>query len=153
MYFISENISSHKSSAIEKLIREKSLRRNLLIDITNSSNYSSEENKHFFAKESSKIISLVRIRSVFERILPRIIIVFEKYNFEKYRLRLSILSIALFSFLLLALFINIYYISTGEKGFTDVVLLTAVLILYIIFFFLEYYLTKRILNSILEKDS
>jgi len=152
IYFKTKNITSVNSELIEKSIRKVSLKRVIHLDFKSTTNHYGE-NKLFLGYESNDAFHISRLRFLFERILPKVIIRFDKLTgFTEYKIRVSLFSSILFLFLLFDTLINIYNsIKSGnlENIFGIVSLLFG---LYIILIAIEIKLTERIINKTIRPD-
>jgi len=77
---------------IEKGIRRHSIEKFYNLDIIKSTVLIESDERFFLGLENANSLKLLRIRSVLEFFLPKLIIKFDKNNFSKYSLRFSIMS-------------------------------------------------------------
>jgi len=100
IYFKTKNITSINSEIIEKSIRKAALKRSIHLDFKSTANHYGE-NKLFLGYESNEALYISRLRFLFERILPKVIIRYDKLTgFAEYKIRLSLFSSILFMYLL-----------------------------------------------------
>ena len=153
LYFKTNSITSINSEQIEKSIRKVSLKRFIHLDFKSTVNHYGE-NKLFLGYESNGALYISRLRFLFEIILPKVIIRFDKLTgFAEYKIRLALFSSTIFVFLLFDTLINIYYsIKSGniENIFHIVNLL---FVLYIILIAIEIRLTEKIINKTIKPDT
>ena len=153
-YLFKRNLNEVTGEDVEKTIRANSARRKSSLDVHSSSTFIRQE-KYFLAFENQDGISITRIRTPFEKILPKLILYFPKDNFTTYKIRLGLASFLLGALLVFSLLIQILsatkYLSISSE-IIDV-------LIFIIFFFglalLELKLTlnalRRAINNLSKK--
>ena len=147
LYFKKINIDEPNSDKIERNIRLFSLKRHTSLDFKSASTYVSEPNKFFLGYENNKRIDLLRITTPFEKLLPKIIVTFNKENFNQYNLRLKSISMILFALLSIALILNLYYSIKSGKLESD---FSMILFLNLIFYILAY-VEFKLVNKKIKK--
>lgn len=102
---------------VEDAIRKFSLKRHGSLDLKQSSSYISEDNKYFLGQETDRYIKITRLRTPFENLFPKIILRFDKSNFNSFKIRYSFPSNLVFAVLTIAVFVNFTnFISSGRLG-------------------------------------
>lgn len=150
IYFQKTELPDISPEWIEKIIRESSSKRHSSLDLLSSSTCIKEE-KHFFGTEKDKFIKIIRMRTPFERILPRIIARFDKSDFGSYKIRLSLLSFLISIFLSIAIVLNIAYSIINKHWESNVVSVFAVSSIYFLLIMIEIKLTKRKINTLIKR--
>lgn len=89
MYFKRIKITELSTEKIEKNVRLLSLKRHTSLDFKSATTYVAEPNKFFLGYENDRKIDLLRIITPFERLLPKIIVTFDKTNFQEYKFNLN----------------------------------------------------------------
>ncbi|WP_276965538.1 hypothetical protein [Chryseobacterium sp.] len=84
---------------IDEAIRKNSKRSSMILDLANTSSYTSD-GKLFYGREFKNRIEVTRIKTLFSKVLPTLIIVFKKNDFQNPNLRLSFFGYIWFSILL-----------------------------------------------------
>lgn len=143
MYFKRISITKFSAEKIEKNVRLLSLKRHTSLDFKSASTYVAEPNKFFIGYENDRKIDLLRIITPFERLLPKIIVTFDKTNFQEYKLRLKLISMVILILLTIGLILNLVYSIQNGRLESD---LGSILIVNIIFYsllFIEYKIVKR----------
>ena len=147
-----KKVSAFPSNIIEKSIRKYSIKSNGSLDLIGASTYIRSNDKFFYGKENNKSIQITRIKYPFENILPKFIIVFNKDDYKNYNVRLGYLSIILFSFFALLIFLIIsLFIYQNRFDIEDILWPFSLLFAFFGLSYLEYHLTLKRLNYILEK--
>ena len=141
------------SNIIEKSIRKYSIKSNGSLDLIGASTYIRNNDKFFYGKENNNSIQITRIKYPFENILPKIIIIFNKEDYKNYNIRLGYLSIILFSCFLAFIFLLIsLFIYQNRFDIDDILWPFSLLFAFFGLSYLEYNLTLKKLNYILEKE-
>ena len=109
MYFKRIKITALSTEKIENNVRLLSLRRHTHLDFKSASTYIAEPNKFFLGYENDRKIDLLRIITPFERLLPKIIVTFDKTNFQEYKLRLKLISLIILILLTIGLVFNLVF--------------------------------------------
>jgi hypothetical protein len=149
IYFQKIELQDISQGLVEKKIRESSFKRHSSLDLLSSSTYVNEE-KHFLGIESDKFINIIRIRTPFERLLPRIIVRFDKDDFSFYKIRLSLLSFLISIFLSTAIVLNIMYSIINGHLESDILSVFAISLIYLLLIMIEIKLTKREINKTIK---
>jgi len=151
LYFRTITFEHIEGQLVEKAIRQYTVKRHTPLDLQSSATYIGTE-KLFLGRENEKSIQLTRIRSPFERLLPRLIISFDNQaTFTQYKIRYSLLSNIAFIFLASALIANIIYWLSGYPDENGII---PVLLLFAIFLFLtslELRFTKSRLKTAIDR--
>ena len=92
IYFKKVNLNGADRQRIETAIRQFAVKRNTSLDFQSSATCIRQE-KYFLGLESESNLTLTRIRTPFERLLPKLIFQFSKEDFNKYKVRFSFVSI------------------------------------------------------------
>jgi len=143
LYFKRISITKFSAEKIEKNVRLLSLKRHTSLDFKSATTYLAEPNKFFLGYENDRKIDLLRIITPFERLLPKIIVTFDKTNFQEYKLRLKLISMVILILLTIGLILNLVYSIQNRRLESD---LGSILIVNIIFYsllFIEYKIVKR----------
>ena len=132
---------------IDKAIRENSKRSPMILDLANTASWIPEE-KLFYAREFKNKIELARTKTPLTSVLPSVIVVFKKDNLKEPKFRLSFLGILL-SLLLVTLFLFIIIKKIVDPNFQgDLVFSLFLLLLFGSLLFIEFMLTKKVLNKL-----
>jgi hypothetical protein len=136
---------------IENSIRQFTSKSQGSIDVVSCLTYIKDKNKFFFGNESDNVIKITRIKFPFEGFLPKIIFVFDKNNFQNYKIRLGLVSVILLSFLIL-LEVFVIIISLIRKEY-EVIINSLPILLFIplILIFIEYKISIKKLKFIIDK--
>lgn len=105
-FYIDTTITSED---IENAMRNRSLKRTTSLDMKSSTSYAGTDGKYFLGYEKEKSIDFLRIRSPFEFFLPKILIKFDKENFNKYTLRFDTISTIICMLILLSIVLTLFY--------------------------------------------
>lgn len=117
IYFKTIYFQKDEKRVIEKAIRKFSLKRHSSLDLQSSSSYITEDGKYFLGQETEKYIRTTRFRTPFEKLLPKLILRFNKNDFESYQIRFSFPSNLIFLVLVIAILLNFFkFISSGRLG-------------------------------------
>lgn len=145
MYFKKVTIPELNSEKIERNIRLFTLKRHTSLDLKSGSTYIAEPNKFFLGYENNTRIDLLRISTPFERLLPKIIVSFNKNNFNEYRLRFQLLSMILIVVLSAGLLMTIYHSIKSKNLESDFFSIFSLNLIFYLLAFVEYKLvTKKI---------
>lgn len=151
MYFKKVTIPELKVEKIERNIRLFTLKRHTSLDLKSGSTYIPEPNKFFLGHENNSRIDLLRISTPFERVLPKIIVTFNKSNFKEYKLRLQLLSMILIVVLSAGLIMTIYHSIKSKNLESDFLFILSLNLIFYLLAFVEYKLVtkkiERVINS------
>jgi hypothetical protein len=147
LYFKKINIPELSSEKIERNIRLLSLKRHTSLDFKYVSTYINEPNKFFLGYENKNRIDLLRISSPFEKLLPKMIVTFEKNNFKSYKLRFKLISMILIILLTTVMILNIFYSIKSGKLESDFILILFLNLTFYLLAFVEY----KLVNKKIEK--
>jgi len=150
LYFKEINIPELSSEKIEQNIRLLSLKRHTSLDFKYVSTYINEPNKFFLGYENKNRIDLLRISSPFEKLLPKIIVTFEKNNFKNYKLRFKLISMILIILLTTALILNIFYSIKSGKMESDFLLILFLNLTFYLLAFIEYKLVSKKIDKVIN---
>ena len=132
---------------IDEAIRKNSKRSSMILDLANTSSYTND-GKLFYGREFKNRIEVTRIKTLFSKILPTLIIVFKKNDLQNPKLRLSFFGYIWFSIL------SLLFLFTIIKKIIDPYLQgdLAFAILLVAFFYslfgIEFYLTRKVFNRL-----
>ncbi len=150
LYFKSIVLETHDGQAVENAIRQFSAKRHTSLDLQSSASYISDH-KVFLGLENDTNIRITRVRSPFERFLPKLIVRFDKADgFNCYRIRLSLLPNLMFLFLTIAIILNVIGSLTNGRLESDLPSILALYLTFVALILLEITLTKRRLSAILK---
>lgn len=148
--FKSVTIDNVSAQVVETAIRKFTARRHTPLDLQSSSTYVSTEN-FFLGLEKKKSIEITRIRSPFERLLPKIVIKFDKeIGFTRYKIRYTFLSFLLLIVLSLGMILNVIYFVTNSEREVDFPTLAISSSLFLLLSFFEINLTKAKLQRAID---
>lgn len=117
IYIKTINIQKIDNQLIEKALRSFSLKRHGSLDLKQSSSYITEDNKYFLGSETDSYIKITRLRTPFENILPKLILRFDKRDFNAYQIRFSFPSNLIYVTLIIAIVLNLAkLIISGQLG-------------------------------------
>jgi hypothetical protein len=117
IYIKTINITKIDNLLIEKAIRSFSLKRHGSLDLKQSSSYITEDNKFFLGSETDSYIKITRFRTPFENLLPKLILRFDKRDFNVYQIRFSFPSNLIYAILIIAIVLNLAkLIISGQFG-------------------------------------
>lgn len=137
--FLSEN---------ENKIRRYSSKRYTSLDLTGSS-YHIKDDKCFLGFEGKNDVDITRIRTLFERVLPKLIVSFPKdKGFSVYRMRYSLLSTVVFCVLLFGLLEGIFTLVTEQEWSSDFLTIAVLFLGFILLTFLEMRLTRQLIDKV-----
>ena len=143
MYFKRIKITALSTEKIENNVRLLSLRRHTHLDFKSASTYIAEPNKFFLGYENDRKIDLLRIITPFERLLPKIIVTFDKTNFQEYKLRLKLISLIILILLTIGLVFNLVFSIQNGRLESDLRSIVIVNLIFYLLLFVEYKLVKR----------
>lgn len=150
MYFKKVTIPHLNSDKIERNIRLFSLKRHTSLDLKSGSTYIPEPNKFFLGYENNTRIDLLRIATPFERLLPKIIVTFNKNNFKEYKLRLQLLSMILIVVLSAGLIMTIYHSINSNNLESDLLYILSLNLIFYLLAFVEYKLVTKKIERIIN---
>jgi len=146
-YFKNVLIDNASGQIAENAIRQFSLKRNTPLDFQ-SAESDIDTGKYFIGLESKNDIKISRIRTSFERLLPKLIVSFPKdKGFTCYKIRYSLWSSLLAFFFIAAILANAFFSIRDQRladNFQQVLLWLAV-------FFLLTYFELRLTNRRIQK--
>ena len=150
IYFIKGKIHTDKDSGeTETALRRVAIRRHIPLD-WHSSAAVSFDRKYFLGYENKDSLQLMRIRRYFQRLMPKLIVRFEKKgDFSMYRIRLSLVSTIIFGLLCILLVLNLTYLARGESP-EDLLSVFFAFCAFIVLAFLELFLTRRTLSMAMQ---
>lgn len=133
---------------IEETVRLYSKKKSMVLDLVNTTSWLTEKDKLFYGRESKNKVEITRMKTPFTGLLPNLIIVFKKGDFQNPKIRLTIFGYLLFSILtLLFLFVATNKILNSEfEG--DLVFSIFLLIAFLIVLLIEFILTKRAISQL-----
>ena len=151
MYFRKVTIPELNSEKIERNIRLFTLKRHTSLDLKSGSTYIPEPNKYFLGFENNTRIDLLTISTPFERLLPKLIVSFNKNNFNEYRLRFQLLSMILIVVLSVGLLMTIYHSIKSKNLESDFWFILSLNLTFYLLAFVEYKFVakkiERVINS------
>ncbi|MGS0748026.1 hypothetical protein [Halpernia sp. GG3] len=147
------DLKSSSSQSIENFLREYSIRKGKMIEFASNSGYQKITDKYFFANENDKYFEATRIKYPFENILPRLILKIDKSNFQKIKVRYSLISgiYIFFLYLILFLFLGFTIFKNNFNG--DVSFILILILIQFLTTLLEYKLTFKTVNKIVNSTS
>ena len=92
-----------------------SIKKHTNLEFHSSASYIPFENKLFLGYESGKKVLLTRIRTPFERLLPKLTIVFAEDDFSSCRIKYSLQPFLLLLLISITIIVNIYYLILSRK--------------------------------------
>lgn len=149
IYFQKINLQHLPQEQIEKKIRAFSSKRHSSLDLQSSSTYINDEKK-FLGLENENYLKIVRIRTPFERYLPRIIVRFDKNDFSFYSIRLCLVSFIITFILTFGMILNIVYSIINKQWESDFLSVLILSLFYLFLISIEIKLTKRRINLIIK---
>ena len=151
IYFRKNTITGYTPEEIERGIRKFSFRRHIRLDFHSSVSYMTGD-KYFYGVETSKDIQLTRIRTPFERFLPKLIFSFSKKDeFIVYRVRYAYSSLIGLFFLLSAAVFNLIYAFNTSWIDAGSLIVAGLMAIFLALTVLESEITRlRILKAILK---
>ncbi|SDY11399.1 hypothetical protein SAMN05444411_1282 [Lutibacter oricola] len=145
IYFITSKMPNYDKSIIEKTIRKISSKKHLSLDVLSKIENTHIENKYFYGLENDTQLKITRIRSYFEKIFPRIIIRFDKKDFNTFYLRFNLLTTFFLLFMIISVIMNIIYSIESKSIDKDLITLTIISFGFVILSVREYKLLIKIL--------
>lgn len=107
-------IAPFKSDFIEKSILDKTIRTKKSLEYFSPASWEGQT-KFFYGKENESQIFLTRTKTPIERILfPKAVVEFDKNDFTKYKIRLSLLGYLVGLLILVSVFGNLFFASWEE---------------------------------------
>jgi len=150
-YFTQTSFDNLQSGTIESAVRAYSSKRHTSLDLNSSSSYIKED-KYFLGLDGKNDLQITRIRTPFERFLPKLIVSFSKErHFETYRIRYSILPAILFFFLTFSVLASIFYLVYERETENDVLSTLGIFTIFLILTFIEIKLTKQKIDRAIDK--
>ena len=143
IYFYKVLLDETDTDLIEKGIRSHSIEKYYNLDILKSTVLVESKDRFFWGLEKKKSMKLLRIRSVIEFFLPKLIIKFDKNDFTKYSLRFSTLSLIIVIAMLIGFITAIFDTISNTPNFEPIV---TSFIFIISFYFLTRF-EMRIINK------
>jgi hypothetical protein len=150
MYFKKVAIPELNAEKIERNIRLFTLKRHTSLDLKSGSTYIPEPNKFFLGRENNTRIDLLRITTPFERLLPKLIVSFNKNNFNEYRLRFKLLSMILAIILLVGLLMTIYHSIKSKNLESDFLFILSLNLTFYLLAFVEYKLVTKKIDRVIK---
>lgn len=142
IYFAQIAIDNFSPPKTENAIRSFSVKRHTSLDLKSSSSYINVD-KYFLGLEGDDDLKITRIRTPFERFLPKVIVSFPKdRKFKIFKIRYSILSTFIFIILLIAVLQSVFSIIVDKEFKNEVLLLTIFFMIFIGLTVAEIKLTK-----------
>ena len=144
------NLKFSNSQSVEDAFRKYSIRKGKMIEFASNSGYQKITNKYFFANENDKYFEAARIKYPFENLLPRLILKIDKSNFQKIKIRFSIISGLYFCILysILLLFLGFIIFSKNFSG--NISFILVLIFIQFLTTILEYKLTLKTINKIIK---
>ena len=151
-YFKTINIKKSNNQEIENTIRKYALKRNFSLDLSFSTS-DINEHKLFLGLEDEKTLKFTRIRTSFERILPKIILKFDKtIGFTKFKVRFCLITSFLLCLIILSSLFSIYNSIQTKQLESDLYDSFFLLLIFFLLTLLEIYITKSRINKILNNE-
>ncbi len=151
LYFSKVTLAEIDGTKVEAAIRKFAAKRHASLDLQSSATKIGTE-KLFLGLENEKSIQVTRLRSTFERFLPKLIISFDKAKgFSEYRIRFSLLSNIVIAFILVAIVFNVVYLVDNQQADSDMASVFVYFFLFFFFTLVELRLTKAKLKSAIIK--
>jgi hypothetical protein len=154
LYFKTVHLNSNNYEAVENALRKHSWKRGSSLDFQSSASLASDD-KFFLGVEDEVCLRFTRLRTPFERFLPKIILAYPKSIQDSlaYRIRLSFLPSVLFVLLTIALVLNIIFSITEMRIDTDLPKVFFLFVVFILLTFFEIYLTERRVKKIFKIEN
>ena len=151
LYFNKVILAEIDGTKVEAAIRKFAAKRHASLDLQSSSTKIGTE-KLFLGLENEKSIQVTRLRSTFERFLPKLIIKFDKAKgFSEYRIRFSLLSNIVIAFMLIAVLFNVIYLVNNQEVDSEMASVFVYFFLFLLLTLVELRLTKAKLKSTIIK--
>lgn len=152
VYFKTKTIDNYETERIENAVRKFSLKRHASLDFISTATYETDNEKYFLGSENDTYLKIVRLRTPFERILPKLILRFNKKNFSEFQIRYSLISFIVFILLVTAFLSGLYQMIIHKQTDIDFVLINVLLIIFALMTSLEFVLTRRKLFKAISKS-
>jgi len=151
LYFRKVTLNEVNGTKVEAAIRKFTARRHTSLDLQSSSTDIWTE-KLFLGLENENSIQVTRIRTSFERLLPKLIVRFDKERgFSEYRIRYSLISNSVFAFITLAIVLNVVYSLINLQIEGDISTIFTFFILFLFLTVVELRLTNaRLIKAIVK---
>lgn len=150
IYFKTISILNSDNETIENSIRKYSLKRHGKLDMKQSSSYITEDDKYFLGAETEKYLTITRLRTPFENVLPKLIVRFEKNNFKIYKIRYSFPSNLIYATLILSIILNIVHLIVSGSIGGNISFVILISIVFILMTLIEVKFTTRRINKVIE---
>lgn len=138
------------SQQTETAIRAGSLKRHTSLDFNSGSSWIRED-QYFLGQESDTALRLTRLRTSFERLLPKIIIRFNKdSSFSTYQVRYGLFSTLALCILVLNLMQSLVE-AVSRQDYLDITTAFGWLLMFLILTLVEITLTQRQIKKALKK--
>jgi len=137
LYFKKIVITDHTYNQVEASLRKVSSKRNSSLDMV--SPYSDiGTDKYFLGREGKTALTFTRIKTSFEKVLPKLILELP-YNTEVCycQIRLSVISMVIFCSLSLLWALNFFVMVIGQTTFENFLVLSFFYLIYLGLLFLE----------------
>ena len=119
------------------------------LDIIKATVYVESDERFFIGLEKPKTIKFIRIRSILELLLPKLILKFEKDDFSSYKIRYALLPFILLLFILIGLIHGFFAILKNINDFDIIIFPVIISICFFLFTKIELKLIhKKIMKSI-----
>lgn len=153
LYFNKVTLAEIDGTKVEAAIRKFAARRHASLDLQSSATEIGTE-KLFLGLENEKSIQVTRLRSTFERFLPKLIIRFDKAKgFSEYRIRFSLLSNIVIAFIVIAVVLNVIYSFNNRQIDSDLASVVVYFFLFLLLTLVELRFTKAKLKSAIIKTT
>ena len=153
LYFNKVTLAEIDGTKVEAAIRKFAAKRHASLDLQSSATKIGTE-KLFLGLENEKSIQVTRLRSTFERFLPKLIIKFDKAKgFSEYRIRFSLLSNIVIAFMLIAVLLNVIYLIKNQEVDSEMASVVVYFFLFLLLTLVELRLTKAKLKSAIIKTT
>jgi hypothetical protein len=151
VYFKTKTIDNYETEQVENALRKSSIKRHTSLDFPSIATYETDPEKCFLGLENDTYLKIIRYRTPVERILPKLILRFDKKNFCEFQIRYSLISFIVFIILSTAFLFGLYQLIANEQTASNFVLITVLCIVFVLMTSLEYVLTKRALFKAISK--
>ncbi len=152
LYFKKIVISEYTYNQVEASLRKVSLKRNSSLDMV--SPYSDiGTDKYFLGHESKNDLTFTRIKTSFEKVLPKLILKLP-YNIETcyYQIRFSIISMVVFCALSTLWLLNFFVMIIGQTTLENFLVLSIFYLIYLSLLFLELRLNISKVNKAIKSN-
>ncbi|MBL0311050.1 MAG: hypothetical protein IPP77_15700 [Bacteroidetes bacterium] len=150
IYFKKVNLNGADRQRIETAIRQFAVKRNTSLDFQSSATCIRQE-KYFLGLESESNLTLTRIRTPFERLLPKLILQFSKEDFNKYKVRFSFVSIFVAFLLSVGVLLQLIYSIKNSQLSSNLWQILFFALIFIALTWFEIKLTTDKINKAIEK--